>query len=173
MADRRGIPILSCGRREAVGATAIEMLKPEYEGMLVSAYKSLSLFTRITLRKVIHFIMSKEDGITNIPLILSGLKPTSQQSNLGSQDFSRVPQAVLFGGGYDDITIGEIRKAVIGTQGVRKVPWLKADQQKTAMGPDPGTKEYNESIAPRVREALEKLEREGKLDGNEDGIFSW
>ena len=117
--------------------------------------------------------MSPDDGRTNIPLLLSGLKPRSQQSHLGSQDFSRVPQAVLFGGGYDDATIEEIRKTVMGTLGARKVPWLKADQLKTAAGPQPGTREYADSIAPRVKAALNKLEREGKLDGSEDGIFSW
>ena len=117
--------------------------------------------------------MSPEDGLTNIPRILSGLKPSSQQSSLGSQDFSQVPRAVLFGGGYDGVTVEKMRKAATETQGVRKVPWLKADQQKTARGPEPGTKEYSKSIAPRVKEALDRLEREGKLDGNEDGIFSW
>jgi hypothetical protein len=173
MTARRGIPILTCGRHEAVGATAIDMLKPEYEGMFASAFNSLFSFARLTARKVIHLIMSPEDGLTNIPLILSGLKPSSLQSSLGSQDFSQVPRAVIFGGGYDDVTIENLRKAVMETQGARKVPWLKADQQKTARGPEPGTREYSESIAPRVREVLGRLEREGKLDGNEDGIFSW
>lgn len=117
--------------------------------------------------------MDPEDGITNIPLILSGHKPTSQLSSLGSQDFSQVPRAVLFGGGYDDVTVEKIRKAAMKVQGVRQVPWLKADQVKTARGPKPGTKEYAESIAPRIKEVLGRLVREGKLDGNEDGIFSW
>ena len=55
MAARRGIPILSCGRREAVGATAIEMLKPEYEGTFASAFNSLSPFARPTARKSCSF----------------------------------------------------------------------------------------------------------------------
>jgi len=117
--------------------------------------------------------VSLEDGRTNIPLILSRRKPSSQQSNLGSQDFSQVPRAVLLGGGYDDAAIEELRKTAMETPGRRKVPWLKADQQKTAAGSQPGTKEYVESIATRIKEALRLLEAEGKLDGSEDCIFSW
>ena len=117
--------------------------------------------------------MSPEGGRTNIPLLLSGLKPSSQQSNLGSQDFSQVPRAAIFGGGYDDATIEEIRKMAMEAPGARKVPLLKADVQKTAVGPQIGTREYSESIAPRVKEALGILEREGKLDGSGDGIFCW
>jgi hypothetical protein len=92
---------------------------------------------------------------------------------LGSQDFSRVPRAVLFGGGYDDATVEKIRKVVMETPAARKVLWLKADQHKNAAGPPPGTTEYNESIAPRMRETLAQLDRDGKLGENGDGIFSW
>lgn len=80
---------------------------------------------------------------------------------------------MLLGAGYDDTMIANMRRAVMETQGTRKVPWLKADQQKTEAGPVPGSKNYAESIGPRAKESLGKLENEGKLDGNEDGIFTW
>ncbi len=124
-------------------------------------------------RTVVHFITSPEDGRTNIPLILSGRGPSSQQSDLGTKDFSQVPRAIVFGGGYDDTVIDELRNTVMGTPGLKKVPWVKADQQKTAAGPQPRTKAYVEAIAPRIKEALRLLEANGSLGGSEDGIFSW
>jgi hypothetical protein len=72
------IPILSWGRRESVGVTTIEMLKPEYEGISSAFDSAFLLFARLTPRQL--------SIRTNIPLILSGRKPSSQQSTLGSQD---------------------------------------------------------------------------------------
>lgn len=36
MAAYRRIPILLCGRQEAIGTVVINALKPEYEGMLTN-----------------------------------------------------------------------------------------------------------------------------------------
>jgi hypothetical protein len=92
---------------------------------------------------------------------------------LGSRNYSRPPQAVLVGGGYDEEAVDKMRTAVASTQGTRKVPWVRPDLEKTRAGPTPGTEEYSKSVASRMRETLKTLERDGKLDGTADGIFFW
>ncbi|KAA8652646.1 uncharacterized protein ATNIH1004_001551 [Aspergillus tanneri] len=153
MAGYRTLPVLLCGRLERVGSLVIEELKPEYE--------------------VIHFITSVEDGTINLPLILSGNLPKWEGSGLGSKIYSRAPKAVILGGGYDDEAIEKLRQAVAISQGTIQVPWLKADPKKTEAGPTPGTEAYCRSAAARIKETLEILEKTGRLDGTEDGIFFW
>jgi hypothetical protein len=77
------------------------------------------------------------------------------------------------GGGYDDEAVEKLRMAVAGTQGRRKVPWLRPEPAKTQAGPTPGSEEYPKSVAARVRDALAALDRDGRLDGNTEGIFFW
>ncbi|KIX09909.1 uncharacterized protein Z518_00990 [Rhinocladiella mackenziei CBS 650.93] len=153
MAAHHTVPVLLCGRREDIASVVMAELRPKYE--------------------VVQCIMSPDDGLINLPLTLSGSKPRNPESNLGSRDFSRTPRAVVLGGGYDDATVEMLRKTVTETKGARKVPWLKADQGKTAAGPPPGSEGYPVSVATRVKESLDSLEKEGKLEGNEDGIFTW
>lgn len=117
--------------------------------------------------------MSLEDGLTNIPLLLSGSHPKDPLSQIGSGDYSRVPQAVILGGGFTAADIDQLRQAALDNENARKVPWLKANLQKTAEGPEMGTEGYAQTIPARVREAMSKLAEEGKFDGHTDGIFSW
>ena len=95
------------------------------------------------------------------------------RSGLGSKDFSRLPKAVILGGGYDDEAIEKLRQAVIMSEGTVKVPWLKADPKKTEQGPVPGTENYAISAALRVKEALRTLQATKRLDDHEDGIYFW
>jgi hypothetical protein len=106
-------------------------------------------------------------------LILSGNLPKYEESSLGSKIYSRPPKAVIFGGGYDDEAIKKLRQAVASSQGVIKVPWLKADLKKTESGPTPGTEAYCASAAARMKESLKILETMGKMNGSEGEIFFW
>ena len=92
---------------------------------------------------------------------------------MGSKDFSRLPEAVILGGGYDDQAIAELRQAVSMSEGTAKVPWLKADPKKTEHGPVPGTDDYAISAALRVKEAMKTIQATKRLDEHEDGIFFW
>lgn len=114
-----------------------------------------------------------EDGIHNLPPILSGSLPLSNESGLGSKSYSRPPKAVILGGGYDDEAIARLRQAVISLQGTFEVPWIKADLKKTEAGPTPGTDEYCNSAASRIKEALRVLQEGEKLDRTGDGLFLW
>ena len=99
--------------------------------------------------------------------------PLSDGSGLGSKSYSRPPKAVILGGGYDDEAIARLRYAVTSFQGTIEVPWLKADLKKTEAGPTPGTDEYCNSAASRMKETLRVLQEREKLDRTGDGIFLW
>ena len=124
-------------------------------------------------RPVVHFIMSVNDGKANLPLLLSGLPLGSSESRLGSRVYTQPPQAVFFGGGYDENAVEQLRSTVRLTNGTRKVPWLRADMEETAAGPTPGTKEYARSVALRIKTVLRILAEDGKLDGNNDSVYFW
>lgn len=152
MATTTPIPVILCGKTERIGEGVIRELQPEYE--------------------VIEFIMTPEAGITNIPLLLSGSAPASSLSQLGSKNFSRLPGAIILGAGYDDEAAERMRKAVaeaeaVGTK-VKKVPWLRPDTSKPAppLGP-----EYGKALVVRIKELMADLQKQGKLDGGEDGVY--
>ncbi|KAJ6068157.1 uncharacterized protein N7446_005194 [Penicillium canescens] len=115
------IPIVLCGRLEKVGSIVISELEPDYE--------------------VTYFVMSVEDGIRNLPLILSGSTPVNDKSSLGSKNYSALPKAVILGGGYDDEAITQLREAVTSSPGTIKIPWLKADPGEDEGRSYPGVRE--------------------------------
>ncbi|WYZ36758.1 hypothetical protein EsH8_II_000264 [Colletotrichum jinshuiense] len=145
------IPIVLCGKAERIGRGVIEGLKPEYE--------------------VVHFITTAPSGAAIIPALLTGQAPPShpETSSIGSGNYTVVPRAVVLGSAFDDAAVEVLRGAVANAQGARKVPWLRHDLSKPSppIGP-----EYGKVVLARAKEALGKLEREGKLDG-EHGDDEW
>lgn len=122
---------------------------------------------------MIHFVMSVEEGVRDLPLILSGSTPVNEGSGLGSKRYSRFPKAVVLGGGYDDEAITRLREAVAVSPGTIKVPWLKADPNKTKAGPTPGTDEYCRSAASRMKHTLGTLLETEDPDLTDDEILFW
>jgi len=55
----------------------------------------------------------------------------------------------------------------VGTK-VKKVPWLRPDTSKPAppLGP-----EYGKALVVRIKELMADLQKQGKLDGGEDGVY--
>ncbi|OLN87223.1 hypothetical protein CCHL11_03602 [Colletotrichum chlorophyti] len=183
------IPVALCGKTEQVGRGVIEGLKPEYEGEPLYPSKHhtppgekhppfpprlheirLSAnMTRVSAaRKVVHFITTPVSGAVILPALLSNQPPPSHpdSSAIGSGNYATPPRAVILGGAFDDATTEVLRKAVAETQGAREVPWLSQDSSKPAppLGP-----EYGKAMVARVKEALTRLEGEGKLDGSYGG----
>ncbi|KAI5456010.1 hypothetical protein BGZ63DRAFT_367878 [Mariannaea sp. PMI_226] len=138
-------PIVVCGRSEVIGGAVIEGLKPDYE--------------------VVHFIISPEAGVEELPQVLQGKLPDSRASSIGSGNLSNRVKAVVFGGAYDDDMISSIREAA---SKVAKVAWVKQDKTKATppLGP-----EYGKAMVSRVRASLEELQASGKLDDSEGGMF--
>ncbi|KAM5361426.1 hypothetical protein ACJZ2D_013116 [Fusarium nematophilum] len=152
MAQSGPIPIIVCGKTEAMGRGIIEALKPEIE--------------------VIHFVLPGESGPAIIPAILAGHPPPShpERSSIGSGNYSEVPRAILFGGAYDDVTVAHFRDVAKVFPGARSVPWVRQD--KTRDAPPVTSPEYPKVIVQRSKDALLQLQKDGKLDGTH-GELEW
>jgi hypothetical protein len=112
---------------------------------------------------VIHVILSLEAGKSEIPVILQGRKPPpSGIENLGTQNYSRKPAAVVLGGGYDDNDVAELRDAC---NGEFNVPWLRPDLSKATPPLGPA---YGKAMVERVKSCLKTLAEDGKPE--QDGI---
>ncbi|EEU36379.1 uncharacterized protein NECHADRAFT_97412 [Fusarium vanettenii 77-13-4] len=150
MAETAPIPIILCGKTEGIGRAVIAALKPEIE--------------------VVHFVLAGESGQTIIPPLLAGESPPShpESSTIGSGNYAQVPRAILLGGAFDEGTIATLRDAVKATSGARKIPWILQDL--TLPAPPVGTPEYSALMTKRSKDALLKLDQDGKLDGSHDGI---
>jgi hypothetical protein len=109
--------------------------------------------------------MTAEAASEELPLILQGSAPPTQTSTIGSGNIASIARAVVLGGAYEDETI---RESCVKVSGARNVPWLKQDKTKPTppLGPS-----YGEAMVQRVREAIHQLEKEGKLDGNDGGVY--
>ena len=73
---------------------------------------------------------------------------------------------MIFGGGFNDEAITEIRQA---SQDVSNVPWLRPNMEGLKP-PAPGEEvAYGEKIAKRVKTLLEELNAKGDMD--KDGVY--
>jgi hypothetical protein len=107
-------------------------------------------------------ILSAEAGAAEIPILLEGESlPTSD--NVGSQNYSKKPAAVVTGGGYDDARFKLMRNAC---EGKRSVSWLGPDigYPMPPLGP-----QYGAIMVERVKKGIKELVDSGKL--GKDGVF--
>ncbi|KAI1392891.1 uncharacterized protein F4822DRAFT_144881 [Hypoxylon trugodes] len=133
-----GAPVILCGKTEDIGRGVIASLKPEYD--------------------VIHFVMTPEAGVSQIPAILKGEQAVPSDSTLGSKDYSKPPVAIILGGGYDDAGAEVMMKA---SSGIKPMPWLRPDLSKAAppLGP-----EYGKALVARIKELLAQLQKQGEMN---------
>jgi hypothetical protein len=114
------------------------------------------------LSTVIHVILSAEAGAAEIPLLLDGKRLTAGD-NVGSQNYSKPPVAVVTGGGYDDTRFKLMKDAC---EGKGCVSWLRPDMKypMPPLGP-----QYGDIMVERVKKRVEELVGSGKL--GQDGLF--
>lgn len=113
----------------------------------------------------IHVCLSAASASAEIPLVLTGEVPPENPDNVGSKNYSQPPQAVVFGGGYEDEEFDAVRKAV---EGKSNVPFLKFDTSKPTPPLGPA---YGVYVAGRLKARLQELESQGHF--GKDGVFSW
>ncbi|KAF2866637.1 hypothetical protein BDV95DRAFT_205159 [Massariosphaeria phaeospora] len=143
------IPVLACGKSVDIAKTVIDIVHPDYE--------------------VIHVVLNAQQGAIDIPRILSGAHPTDHTSNVGTQNYSKIPVAVVVGGGFDDADFKLMRDACDG-EGVKTVPWLRHDRS-TLTGP-PSKEEmaaFAKNSAERVKKLMVDL-KVGMEGGTSDGV---
>lgn len=116
---------------------------------------------------------SAEVAAKDIPLLLSGHPPTQPTfKSIGTQDYSRKPQAVVAGGYFTNDMVNALIRDCGGSQGI---PWLAAgvvegrreDIDKQAADP----LAYVPTIASRVKEAIQRVKAEGNWD--RDGMYNY
>ncbi|KAJ4303036.1 hypothetical protein N0V90_001927 [Kalmusia sp. IMI 367209] len=120
--------------------------------------------------------MSVDAGTSEIPLLLSGKTPPNAGDNLGSQEYSQVPRAVVAGGGFDDAMFEAMKKASDETAGAEKVPWLKLDKatlrpgQKTAGTERPSADQFEAFAIITAKRVKKCLDREDVIG---DGVWEY
>ncbi|KAK8149211.1 hypothetical protein G3M48_007861 [Beauveria asiatica] len=144
----KAIPVIVCGRRETIGESVAAGLKPEYE--------------------LVHFVKTPEAGVKDLPLVLKGIPPETAASGVGTGNIADGAKAVILGGGYDDNDYEVMRKAVDATALDRRPVWLRNDL-RVAM-PPPGP-EYGKEVVVRVKNLLNKLEKENSLDAADSNMY--
>lgn len=117
---------------------------------------------------VIHFVQTVDAGKQQIPALLRGDNPGSPSSTLGSKNYERTSIAIIFGAAFEDQDIQELREAVKGVKGTKRVPWLRPDTSKPTPPPGP---EYGKAMVTRIKETIKELEEKGELEGN--GEIVW
>eukprot|EP01111_Echinosteliopsis_oligospora_P009291 TRINITY_DN2703_c0_g1_i1.p1 TRINITY_DN2703_c0_g1~~TRINITY_DN2703_c0_g1_i1.p1 ORF type:complete len:166 (-),score=42.17 TRINITY_DN2703_c0_g1_i1:73-570(-) len=140
------VPVILCGRDKATGGPVTELIKPEIE--------------------VVRFINSTEVGKKEIPVLLAGQKvDPSTIDEVGTLNFERTPQAIIFGGAFTRENIEEMREACGGKF---NVPWLQR-------GPDADARsagqKYPEFVAKSVKAVISDLQKKGLME--KDGIYFW
>ncbi|WRT68860.1 uncharacterized protein IL334_005841 [Kwoniella shivajii] len=141
--------IILCGKTAAIGRGVIAGLKPQVE--------------------VIRFVSSLNQANNEIPLILSGQyknlpEVTKGEEILGTQNFNRIPDAVMLGGGYSKQDFEQIQKTCLDTPKAKAVPFFLAD---TTLPAPPLGPEYGKAMTNRAKDALEKWRL--NLTGNTTG----
>ncbi|KAM3464365.1 hypothetical protein NHJ6243_002421 [Beauveria neobassiana] len=144
----KAIPVIVCGRRETIGESVADGLKPEYE--------------------LVHFVKTPEAGVKDLPLVLKGSAPETAASSVGTGNIADGAKAVILGGGYDDNDYEVMRKAVDATTLERRPVWLRNDLSVAMPPPGP---EYGKAVVVRVKNLLSKLDKENRLNGADSDMY--
>jgi hypothetical protein len=101
---------------------------------------------------VVKIILSPDEGIKEIPQLLSGSNP---------------PAAVALGGAFDDATVDSMRNAA-STAG--SVVWLRVDKSRVSEMPSMDDKdEFGAALAKRIKASLQ--EHKVGSGGEKDKVF--
>ncbi|KAK3051103.1 hypothetical protein LTR09_007853 [Extremus antarcticus] len=153
---KAAIPIVLLGRMAEMGRIVTEHLRPEIG--------------------VINFFSSPEAAKEDLPRLLAGQPPSAPSGNdIGTQDYSRSPQAVLSGLGYYNEVIDELRAPCRGGGGA--VPWVDGGLSKAqfddmmASGPPISPSQQGPASAVKVKSKVLELINDGK--GGVDGVYRW
>lgn len=117
---------------------------------------------------MVHFVKSTEAGVKDLPLVLKGSAPETAASSVGTGNIDDGAAAIIIGGGYDDADYEAMRKAVDEAALERRPVWLRNDL--TIAMPPPGP-EYGKAVVVRVKDMLEKLDKQKSLDGSDSKTY--
>ncbi|KAF2012004.1 hypothetical protein BU24DRAFT_425827 [Aaosphaeria arxii CBS 175.79] len=142
------VPVILAGAVRAVATKVKANLLPEYDAVYAS-----------------HDLASAQ---REIPLIISGTLPSSPSlhSQLGSNDFTKPPRAIILGGAWSDQAFQDLKDACAQACDSRDkvpVPFFRADNKLTQQlwaekkGPAQTSHDYAEAIASRLKAKLREV----------------
>jgi hypothetical protein len=112
------IPTIIIGRTPKIASKVREGLLPEYDGTSPSpiSYNNTLHMQYSDQAEVIHVILSMEQGMKDLPVLLSNPSKTPEhtEGNLGSGKYGTRPLVVGVGGGFDDEMFEKMRDACEG-----------------------------------------------------------
>lgn len=117
---------------------------------------------------MVHFVSSPEGGVKDLPRVLGGKEPETGHGEVGTGNVGAGAAAVIVGGGYGDSDYEALHKAVEEAGLERRPVWLRRGD---ATGLPPPGPEYGKVIAVRVKNTLDKLGKEGRMDGSDGGTY--
>lgn len=157
-------PIILIGRNPIIASKVREDLKPEYDGTPISRHPQRYTLKLTSPFTVIHIILSVQQAITDLPLLLSSPSqiPPDNSDNYGSQVYGARPRAVVIGGGFTDEMVQEMKSACKDAEG--GIVWVKGNPISVkAMPPLSDRQAYGAATASLVKKKLDELNvgREG------------
>ncbi|OOG00548.1 hypothetical protein ASPCADRAFT_502844 [Aspergillus carbonarius ITEM 5010] len=154
-------PVILCGAMREVAALIRTLLLPEYN--VVYAGHNLSAAER------------------EVPLILAGSPPSAStlHTQVGSNDFTDPPRAVITGGGWNEERFQALYRACEeATNGALPVPFFRTDNAltdrlaATGEGPAHSSPEYPAAVTQRLKDKLREAGvGAGEEKGNAGGVF--
>ncbi|KAM3542191.1 hypothetical protein ARSEF1564_004935 [Beauveria bassiana] len=141
----KAIPVIVCGRRETIGESVADGLKPD--------------------RALCQDARSWCQRSAPHP---KGSAPETAASSVGTGNIADGAKAVILGGGYDDNDYEVMRKAVDATTLERRPVWLRNDLSVAMPPPGP---EYGKTVVVRVKNLLSKLDKENRLNGADSDMY--
>lgn len=119
---------------------------------------------------VIHF--TPVASITDeLPHILTGKAPLNPSSTIGSGNWSSSPRALVLGGTYTDELVDKILELVKNVPGAADIPWIRLENKVSGELTEEQAAAYGKQVVRRVKQGLDKLEKERKLAQDNKGIY--
>ncbi|KAF2031370.1 hypothetical protein EK21DRAFT_110972 [Setomelanomma holmii] len=145
-------PVVLIGRKPEIATSVRKGLMPEYD--------------------VVHVILSDEQGLKDLPLLLSNppKTPTNTEDNYGSKNYGERPLAVAAGGGLNDEMFNNLRAACKDIE--KGIVWLRADIKNVTKMPEFGDSEaYGLETARRVKNKLLELKVGEESTEGKEGVY--
>ncbi|PYH81347.1 hypothetical protein BO82DRAFT_432687 [Aspergillus uvarum CBS 121591] len=139
------IPVILCGAKREVAALVRAHMLPEYDVVYAG-----------------HNLPAAEQ---EVPLILAGKAPPASalHTQVGPNDFTIAPRAVITGGGYSEDRFQTLYQACANASGVLSVPFFRTDNHltdqlaATGKGPAHSSSEYPAAVTARLKAKLREV----------------
>ena len=168
--------IITCGDNKPDATAVNGAIQPDYDGKTLV----ISLLIILKLTRSCAVLYSSFDlpaTLQEVPLILSGNPPPADtlHTQIGANDFTNPPVAVVVGGGYNDEAYTALYSAILNACGASKkdigVVFFRASNEitedlvKEGKHAPRGSREYPVGILMRLKSKLRELGIAADVEG--------